>query len=329
MLVARTITEQLAHSSWIRRMFEEGARLKQERGAARVYDFTLGNPDVEPPGAVLQALSRVLSSGRPHLHGYMPNAGFPEVREVIAGQLTATTGLPFTTDDIFMTVGSSGACNVILKALLDPGDEVIVLLPCFSEYRFYVSNHAGRLVTVETGDDFLPDPERIAAALTPRTRALILNTPNNPSGRVYPAETLRAIEAVLSRAEHPIVVLSDEPYRHLVYDGRRQPEVASHITYTAICNSWSKSQAVSGERIGYLALSPRLPGLPALRSACTSPTVFWVLSMLPLSGSWSRPKFPKPPLMSPPTRPSAICSVRVWRASDTRSPRPKAPSMYS
>lgn len=269
MLVARTITEQLDHSSWIRRMFEEGARLKLARGPDQVYDFTLGNPDVEPPTPVLQALTRVLSQGRPHIHGYMPNAGFARTREVVAQQLCRDTGLPFTPDDILMTVGSSGACNVILKALLDPGDEVIVLLPCFSEYRFYVSNHAGRMVTVETGESFLPDPERIAAAITPRTRALILNTPNNPSGRIYPAETLSAIEAVLARAGHPIVVLSDEPYKHLVYDGRRQPEVASLITHTVICNSWSKSQAVSGERIGYLALSPRLPDLPALRAACT------------------------------------------------------------
>jgi aspartate aminotransferase len=199
----------------------------------------------------------------------MPNAGFPAVREILAAQLCADTGLPFTADDVLMTVGSSGACNVILKSILDPGDEVIVLMPCFSEYPFYVSNHAGRLVAVETDADFLPDVVRIEAAITERTRAIILNTPNNPTGRVYGENILRDLEAMLARQENPIVVISDEPYKRLVYDGQRQPEVASFITHTAICNSWSKSQAISGERIGYLALSPSLPDLAALRAACT------------------------------------------------------------
>ncbi len=275
-------------------MFEEGARLKQERGEENVFDFTLGNPDVEPPEEVLESLRRVAAESRPRSHGYMPNAGFPEVREVVAARLRSETGLPFTLDHILMTVGSAGACNVILKSILDPGDEVIVLVPAFSEYPFYITNHAGRVVPVETTADFLPDVERIGAAITPRTRALILNTPNNPTGRVYPESVLRSLETLLQKAAQPIAVLSDEPYKSLVYDGRRQPAVASLISNCAICDSWSKSQAIAGERIGYLALSPRMPDLAALRGACifsnrilgfVNAPAIWQLTMLRAAGA--------------------------------------------
>jgi len=268
MSVSHAITQQLENASWIRRMFEEGVRLKRERGADAIFDFSLGNPDVEPPAAVLEALRRVVGSNRPGSHGYMPNPGYPEVREIIAGKLRRETGQDFTAEDVFMTVGAAGACNVILKSILDPGDEVIVLKPFFPEYQFYIANHAGRMVLVDTDDAFLPDAEKIAAAITPRTRALILNTPNNPSGRVYPESVLRELQQMLERGGQPITVLSDEPYKSYVYDGKRQPEVASFIASTAICNSWSKSLGLPGERIGYLALSPGLEDLAALRGAC-------------------------------------------------------------
>ncbi|MFN7998249.1 MAG: pyridoxal phosphate-dependent aminotransferase [Bryobacteraceae bacterium] len=266
--ISRSIAGQLQNASWIRRMFEEGARMKRERGAENVYDFTLGNPDQEPPESVMRALRRVVDSGRPHMHGYMPNPGFPEVRAAIAAQLSRNTGLAFEAEDVFMTVGSSGACNVILKSILDPGDEVIVLMPAFSEYPFYVANHAGRMVPVETDARFLPDVARIRAAITPRTRALILNTPNNPTGRVYPGSLLRDLGAMLDSLDHPVLAISDEPYKSIVYDGRKQDEVAQAIGHVAVCNSWSKSQGISGQRIGYLALSPRLQNRPALRGAC-------------------------------------------------------------
>ena len=268
MPVAKTIARQLENASWIRRMFEEGVRLKRERGADAVFDFSLGNPDLEPPPAVLDALRRVVAGNPPGSHGYMPNPGYAEVREAVADKLRRETGLDFTAEDVFMTVGAAGACNVILKSLLDPGDEVLVLAPYFAEYQFYIANHGGRMVPVETDDSFLPDVERIAAAITPRTRALILNTPNNPTGRVYPESTLRDLDQMLARAGQPIAVLSDEPYKSFVYDGERQPEVASSIAHTAICNSWSKSLGLAGERIGYLALSPRLAGPRDLRRAC-------------------------------------------------------------
>jgi len=251
-------------------MFEEGARLKRERGAENVFDFTLGNPDVEPPPQVLQALQRVAANPRqPMSHGYMPNAGYPAVREAIAKKLTRETGLAFVPEDILMTIGAAGACNVFLKSVLDPGDEVIVLVPFFPEYEFYITNHGGRMVPVETDETFLPDPERIAAAITPRTRAIMLNTPNNPTGRVYPEQTLRDLEAMLTRVGYTGAVMSDEPYKTLIYDGKHQPEVASFISHTVICNSWSKSQGLPGERIGYLAFSPRLPEREQLRNACT------------------------------------------------------------
>ena len=268
MPVSKSIAKQLENSSWIRRMFEEGIRLKRERGADAICDFSLGNPDEEPPAAVVEALKRVVASNRPGSHGYMPNPGYAAVREVIAKKLQRETGVAFTAEDIFMTVGSAGACNVILKSILDPGDEVIVLMPCFSEYQFYIASHSGVMVQVETDEEFLPDVERIKAAITPRTRAIILNTPNNPTGRVYPESVLRDLQEVLSRADHPIMVLSDEPYKSYVFDGKKQPEVASIITQTAICNSWSKSMGLAGERIGYLALSPHLPDLEDLRRAC-------------------------------------------------------------
>jgi aspartate aminotransferase len=259
----------MERASWIRRMFEIGARMKAERGEENVFDFTLGNPEVEPPEAVLEVLRRAAQNGPPHGHGYMPNAGFPSVRESIARRLERATGLPYTAGHILMTVGSSGAINVVLKALLDPGDEVIVLFPYFPEYRFYIENHGGRMVRVETGEDFQPDIAAIAAAVTPRTKAIILNSPNNPTGVVYGARSLQELEALLAGLDHPVMVISDEPYKPLVFDGVCVPETAALVSRTVTAMSWSKSMAISGERIGYLAISPRVDDFTALRDACT------------------------------------------------------------
>ncbi|HEX7501514.1 MAG TPA: pyridoxal phosphate-dependent aminotransferase [Polyangia bacterium] len=268
MPVARTIVQQLERASWIRRMFEEGARLKKERGEASLFDFTLGNPEVEPPAQTLAALRRVVERDLPGRHGYMPNLGFPEVRSAMAERLQRDSGLDFKAEHICMTTGAAAACNVILKAILDPGDEVILLAPYFAEYPFYVGNHGGRTIVVETDADFLPDVGTIAAVVTKRTRAIILNTPNNPSGRVYPAAVLSDLDALLSRLPNPPLLISDEPYKQLVYDGKKQPEVAALIANTAICYSWSKAQALAGERIGFLALSPRLPDVAQMAAAC-------------------------------------------------------------
>jgi len=269
MIVADAVAANLAKASWIRRMFEEGARLKQERGADKVFDFTLGNPEIEPPPAVLAAARRVLDSRELHLHAYMPNAGHPRVREAVAGRLRAATGLAYTAGHVLMTVGAGAALNTVLKALLNPGDEVLTVAPFFVEYTFYAENHGGRLIVVPPKADLTPDVARLEAAITPRTRAIILNSPNNPSGVVYPASTYVEIEAVLARAGQPIVVISDEPYRTLVFDDVVVPEVPPLLTRAVVATSWSKSLAIPGERIGYLAFSPRMPEAADLFEACT------------------------------------------------------------
>ncbi len=246
-------------------MFEEGARLRAE--GREVFDFTLGNPDLNPPAAVVAALEKYAARGPEHMHGYMPNAGFPRVREIMAERIGRATGLAYTADHILMTVGSAGAINTLLKAMLDPGDEVMVLSPYFPEYRFYIENHQGRVVEVPTDANFRPDPQRIAAAITPRTKALILNSPNNPTGALYTEEELRGIEQAISGTQ--VVAISDEPYKSIIFDGRRMPETAAMITRCITAMSWSKAQAIAGERIGYIAISPRLPWAEALRNACT------------------------------------------------------------
>ena len=250
-------------------MFEEGARLKQERGADKVFDFTLGNPEIEPPPAVLAAARRVLASETPHLHAYMPNAGHVRVRDAVAARLRAATGLDYTANHVIMTVGAGAALNTVLKALLDPGDEVITVAPFFAEYTFYAQNHGGRLVVVPPKQDLTPDIARIAAAITPRTRAILVNSPNNPSGVIYPASSFVEIEELLTRAEQPIVLISDEPYRALVFDDVIPPEVPPLVTRSIIATSWSKSLALAGERIGYLAFSPRMAEAAELFEACT------------------------------------------------------------
>jgi aspartate aminotransferase len=285
MSVARAITARLDQASWIRRMFEEGARLRAERGADRVFDFTLGNPEVEPPEAVLEALRSAAGSREPHCHGYMPNAGFRSTREAIAAKLRARTGLPYSPDHLLMTCGAAGAMNVALKSMLDPGDEAIVLVPYFPEYRFYIENHAGRVVPVETDEAFQPDLDRIAAAITPRTKALVLNSPNNPTGAVYSEQTLAALGGLLARYPD-LIVLSDEPYRALAFDGRTVPSPAPLIERTIICDSWSKSMAAAGERIGYLALSPRIAEWRDLRDACIFSNR--VLGFVNASAIWQR-----------------------------------------
>ena len=266
MPISRAIAHQMEHSSWIRRMFEIGVQLRRERGADSVFDYSIGNPDVEPPEAVIAALRRIAAENRPRSHGYMPNAGYPEVRAAMARRLAERSGIPFTGDDILMTNGAAGAINTVLKAILDPGDEVMVLTPYFPEYRFYIENHAGRTVTVETDEHFQPDPARIARALTPRTRALILNSPNNPTGVIYSEAVLREVNRVLP---DPVLVICDEPYRPLTFDGAVTPEAVRIFDRAVIAWSWSKAMAIPGERIGYLALPPHLPGIAELRGACT------------------------------------------------------------
>jgi aspartate aminotransferase len=217
----------------------------------------------------MAAARRALDCTEPHRHAYMPNAGHAPVRAAVARRLSVATGLNYTADHVIMTAGAGAALNVLMRALLDDGDEVIVTAPFFFDYLHYVENYRGRLVVVPPQDDLTPDVSRIAAAITPRTKAILLNSPNNPSGVVYPASIFRDLEAMLDRVGRPIVVISDEPYRALVFDGVEVPELPTLVTRAVVVTSWSKSLALAGERIGYLALSPRMPQAPALFEACT------------------------------------------------------------
>jgi len=196
------------------------------------------------------------------LHRYMPNAGDPATRQALAAFLTRTHGVSFTEEQVVMTCGAAGALNVVLKALLDPGDEVVILAPYFPEYLFYVDNHGGKPVVVETRRDFSLDVAAIQAALTPHTKALILNSPNNPTGVVYPAESLAELGACLSRRGSElgttIYLLSDEPYRHIVYGDEPCPSVFQAYSQAILVNSYSKELSIPGERIGYLAVGPEV-----------------------------------------------------------------------
>ncbi len=272
MPAAREIREAIRQGSWIRKMFEEGAALKSERGAENIHDFTLGNPYGEPPPAVAEEIARLAASPPPGLHKYMSNAGYPEVRAAVAHDLAVLTGLPFTGENVVMTVGAAGAMAVALRALLSPGDEVIVLSPYFVEYLFYVRNAGGVPVTVETDDRFQPDLQAVEAALTARTRAILINTPNNPSGAIYPAKTLAALDGILTAAERrfgsTIYAISDEPYRKIVYRGKQFTPPASMMRNVLVSYSHSKDLNLPGERIGYLAVSPVAADAEELIEAC-------------------------------------------------------------
>jgi aspartate aminotransferase len=254
MTVARKMLGYMENASWIRKMFEEGARLKSIYGNDKVYDFSLGNPDIPPPPKVLDTMSTLPSV---MFHGYMPNAGYPEVRELIAKHISGIYGVPLETEDIIMSCGAGAGINVVLKSILDPGDEVIAISPYFMEYRFYVENHGGILVSVPSDDDFLPSIKGISKAINDRTKAIIINSPNNPTGRVYSESILRKLKELLD--EHPkVIVISDEPYRAIVYEGIVVPSVLSIIPNSVVVTSASKELSLAGERIGYIAVSPHI-----------------------------------------------------------------------
>lgn len=253
-------------------MFEEGNRLKEEFGADAVFDFTLGNPDLDPPEQLLARLRELTQQAPDGLHRYMQNAGWPHVRESVASHLERRTDLPFAGNHVVMTVGAGGALNTLLKAILNPGDEVIVLSPYFVEYQFYIDNHRGVMVQVPCDDTFAPDPVALRSAVTPRTRAVLINSPNNPSGRVYSHEELERTCTALSAAanEHgsPIYLITDEPYRKITY-GAECPEIPQYYKDTVVVTSSSKDLGLAGERIGYLAISPEAADADELAAACT------------------------------------------------------------
>lgn len=265
-LVSTRVADQLQNGSWIRRMFEAGAALKKEFGDDAVCDFSLGNPDLPAPAAIGRGLRAMAEcANEAYAFGYMPNAGFTWAREKLAAHLSREQGLPLTGNDVLLTCGAAGGLNVIFRTVLEPGDEVLAIAPYFVEYGFYVGNHGGVLKAVPSvSGTFSPDFAALEAAIGPRTRALIINSPNNPTGQVYTGDELAALASLLARksAEHgrPIYLVSDEPYRFLTYDGVVVPPVLPLYPHTILASSFSKNLALAGERIGYLALSPMLEG---------------------------------------------------------------------
>ena len=248
------------NSSVIRAMFEEGNRLAALYGRENVYDFSLGNPNFPAPDAVKEAIIELAcEDDSVSLHGYMSNIGFPDVRRAISDSLNSRFETSFTENNIIMSVGAAGGLNVVLKTLLNPGDEVIAISPFFVEYGNYVNNFDGRLVVVPASrNDFQPDPDALRNAITPLTKAVILNSPNNPTGVIYSAKTISLLAEVLAEKEleygSPIYIVSDEPYRELAYDGAEVPYLSKHYKNTIVCYSWSKSLSLPGERIGYVVI---------------------------------------------------------------------------
>ncbi len=260
-MIAENMKEMVAGSSAIRAMFEEGDRLAKQYGPENVFDFSLGNPNVPAPPAVKDAIIELVDDEDPVvLHGYTTsNSGYEDVRETVAESLNSRFGTAFTGDNIIMTVGAAGGLNVILKSLINPGDEVIVFAPYFGEYRSYVSNYGGKLVEISPNtEDFQPKLDEFEQKITPKTKAVLINTPNNPTGVVYSEETLRQIMKIMEEKEKDygtdIYLLSDEPYRELVYDGTEVPWLTGMYDNTIVCYSYSKSLSLPGERIGYLVI---------------------------------------------------------------------------
>jgi len=276
MPVANAIRDSLGSQSFIRKMFEEGNLLKKQYGAENVFDFSLGNPDLEPPPAFNKALLKLAEENRKGSHGYMNNAGFPEVREVLAKKASAEHGVSIDGSHVVMSVGAAGGLNVVLKSILNPGDEVIVSKPYFMEYRPYAANHGGRIVEVDALSDFNLDVDAIKAKLSSQTAAVIINSPHNPTGRIYPAETLdRLTKALLEHGKNcgrKPYLLSDEPYREIVYDGALVPPVLCRYSESIVVSSYSKSLSLPGERIGYIAVSPDIEDRQTLIGAFTFAT---------------------------------------------------------
>ena len=251
-------------SSWIRRMFEEGMDLKSVHGSEKVFDLSLGNPLLEPPPEFKQALAEIAQEPGSGQHRYMPNPGFIEARAAVAEVLTEESGTHFAPTDIIMTVGAAGAINVALRALLDPGDEVIIIAPYFAEYTFYIQHANGVYREAQSTPDFMPDLDSLASLVNERTRAIIINSPNNPSGVIYPEAVIAEIANILQAAEArygtEIYIITDEPYRKLIYTDDPYPFVFKHHDRTIVATSHSKDLGLAGERIGYMAVNPGDPG---------------------------------------------------------------------
>jgi len=264
-LLSGPIAEALSKGSWIRKIFEQGAEMKAVYGEDKVFDFSLGNPDLPAPPVVGECLAEMAHhAGEPFAFGYMANAGYPRVREAVAKQASKEQGVTFAGSDVMLSCGAAGGINAFFRAVLAAGDEVICPKPYFVEYGFYVGNYGGRLVTVPTLPSFDLDVPAMLGAVTERTRVVMLNSPNNPTGVIYSEATLKkfaeGLTALNAKRDKPILLLADEPYRFLAFDGAVVPSMPKIYPYTVVASSFSKNLSLPGERIGYVALTPGMPG---------------------------------------------------------------------
>ena len=278
-MIAEKMKGMVANSSAIRAMFEEGNRLAEIYGAENVYDFSLGNPNVPAPQAVKQAMIELLDESDPVvLHGYTnSNSGYADVRQTVAESVNERFGTAFTGENIVLTVGAAGGLNVIFKTLLNPGDEVIAFAPYFGEYRSYTNNYDGVLVEISPNtENFQPKLEEFEEKITPKTKIVIVNTPNNPTGVVYSEETIRKMTEIMEAKQKEygtdIYLVSDEPYRELAYDGVEVPYLTKYYNNTIIGYSYSKSLSLPGERIGYLVIPDEVADSDDVKSAANVAT---------------------------------------------------------
>ena len=260
MAIAADIQRAMEDSSWIRRMFELGIQLRQERGAENVFDLSLGNPIAEPPPQFFDELRSFAASDVPGVHRYMPNSGYVDTRQAVADALFGETGLSYGPDHIVMTVGAAAALNVVIHSLCDRDDEVVILTPFFAEYLFYATNHAAKPVVVGCDDDFTPDLDELERKLSDRTKMVIVNSPNNPSGAMYPASLTESLADLLRRKSREfgteIFLVSDEPYRKILFDEHLYPFPQLAYERTITVTSHAKDLALPGDRIGYIAVHP-------------------------------------------------------------------------
>jgi len=258
----------MSKSSWIRRMFEDGIKLKDEYGAENVFDFSLGNPNVAPPDRFRELLVEIAEENVPGAHKYMQNVGYVQTRAAVAGHLSDKHSVALSPEHVIMTCGAGGGLNVVFKTLLDPGEEVIILKPFFAEYTFYVDNHGGVPVFVETNEDFSLNLDAIEMAVTEKTKVILINSPNNPTGRVYDEESIKGLSLLIEEKEREydkdIYLVSDEPYSAIVYDGIKVPGIFGACKSSIIVTSYSKSLSIPGERIGYIALNPGISDVDKL-----------------------------------------------------------------
>jgi aspartate aminotransferase len=262
MAVAQKIHEFVTQASWIRKMFEEGVLLKKQYGAENVFDFTLGNPNVPPPDEFKQILQKVVAEDTPGIHGYMSNAGYDDTREAVAAYIRKDQGVDISKEQVIMTCGAAGALNVALKVILDPEDEVIVPSPFFMEYRFYIDNANGKMILVPTKEDFSLDVAAIKQAITEKTKVVLLNSPNNPTGKVYNASSIKLLAEALEEKNrefgHIIYLIADEPYREIAFEDIKVASILGAYPHSISASSYSKTLSIPGERIGYLAINPQI-----------------------------------------------------------------------